>query len=161
MSAGRGQRIASALCGALMNVVVAAGIGGMVACQVYTPVVVSPATAGTEVRVTLSDQGTASLGNSLGYGAKFVEGRLTTLTDSTVGVAVTQVTRISGIDETWKGEAVTVPRSGITTIERRETSVTRSLLVAGAVVGGALLAARAGTGSQVGSPGGGPPSTGK
>lgn len=144
----------------LMSTLANLGVAGLMACEVYTPVTVSPTQAGTNVRVTLTDQGTAMLASMLGTSAKQVEGSVSAVSDSTLRLAVTEVTRVDGNQEGWKGEPVTISRNVIATIERKQTSVARSVLVAGAIVGGAMLATRGGTGSQVGPPPVGPPATG-
>lgn len=130
------------------------------ACQAYTPISVTPATAAQDVRVNLNEAGMAASFGRLGSGAASMEGRLQNVNDSTLSLAVTQVTLSGGDDEARSSESVTIPRSQIASVERRQTSVPRSLVAAGAVIGGAFLVARAlGNGDQTGSArgGGGPP----
>ena len=70
-----------------------------------------------------------------------------------MSIKITQLTRVSGVDETWNGEPVTVPRDDISLVERRTTSVARSVLVAAAIVGVAVAAGSvAGTASGAPSP---------
>lgn len=129
------------------------------ACQVYTPVAVAPTIAGSDVRVTLTERGTATLYGPLGSGATQLEGKVRGVTDSSFSLAVTQVRRLSGVEETWNGEPFTLKQSDIATVEHKQTSVTRSLLLAGGVIGGAILAGRLGTGDQTGTLGGTSPPT--
>lgn len=111
-----------------------------VGCQVYTPISVSSQLTKDDVRVTLTDDGTLGLSRALGSGATQLEGHIDSVTDSTVVMSVTELTRMSGSDEKWSGEPVTIPRASIATAERRTTSVTRSVLLGGAIVAGAILA---------------------
>lgn len=123
------------------------------ACQAYTPITVTPATATQDVRVTLTDAGAALTAGALGSGAMVIEGRLQSVTDSTLSLAVTQVTRAGGDDEARSGESVTLARSNIASVEQKRTAVGRSLLAAGVIVGGALLVAKSIGGSeQIGLP---------
>lgn len=94
---------------------------------------------------------------SLGSGVQVIEGRLQAVTDSTLSVAVTQVTRFGGDDESRGGESVTLARSNIASVERKQTSVSRSLLAAGAIAGGALLLAKSIGSGEPGAAGGGIP----
>lgn len=113
----------------------------------------SPGREGTTVRLTLTDAGTAHLATVLGPGAASVAGRVTSVTDSGVTLGVTRVTRLTGVGEAWKGEAVTVPRADVASAAHEEVSVPRSILAAGAVVAGAVLAARVIGGSVTGGSG--------
>lgn len=114
-------------------------------CQVYTPLTLAPAMTGTPVRVTLTESGQVANSTMLGGAATRLEGSVSAVTDSTVTLAVTDLTRLNGGEETWKGEAVTVRRSEIASVERKQTSVTRSVLMAGAVIAGAYLATKSGS----------------
>ncbi len=128
------------------------------ACQVYTPIDAAPHAVGADVRVTLTDAGMRALSQPLGVGAAQVQGRLSDATDSTLTMDVTELTRLNGVDENWNGERLTIARGDIATVERRQLSVVRSVLLAGAVAGSAFLVAKsAGGASQSGRVGGGPP----
>lgn len=113
--------------------------------------------------MNLTEAGMAASFGRVGSGAASMEGRLRSVNDSTLSLSVTQVTRSGGDDEARAGDDVTIARSQIASVERRQTSVPRSILLAGAVVGAAFLAAKAlGNGDQTGSArGGGPPPTQK
>ena len=123
------------------------------ACQVYTPISLSPQTQPTTIRVTLNEGGSYKLQPSLGANASQLEGQLLGVTDSTLSIKITELTRVSGADETWNGEPVTVPRDDISLVEHRTTSVARSVLVAVAIVGVAIAAGNvSGTSSGAPSP---------
>ena len=126
-----------------------------VGCQVYTPLTVAPTMTGTPVRVTLTESGSVANSMMLGGAATRLEGRVSGVTDSTLTLAVSDLTRLNGSEETWKGEAVTVRRSDVASVERKQTSVPRSILMAGAVVAGAYLATKSGSGGDAIVNGGG------
>lgn len=116
--------------------------------------------ASQDVRVSLTDAGTRVSFGSLGSGATSMEGRLASVTDSTLSLDVTEVTRVSGDDEPRAGERVTILRGNIASVESRKTDVPRSLLAAGALIGGAFAIRSAiGSADQSGSArrGGGQP----
>lgn len=119
-----------------------------VGCQVYTPLTLAPTMTGTPVRVTLTESGSLANSVMLGGTAMRLEGNVSAVTDSTVTLGVTDLTRVSGAEETWKGESVTVRRSDIASVERKQTSVTRSIVLAGAVVAGAYLATKSGSSGE-------------
>lgn len=124
------------------------------ACQAYSPISVTPATMSQDVRVTMTNTGMATSYGSMGSGIASMEGRLRSVTDSTLSLSVTSLTRSDGGDEARANEDVTLSRSNIASVEHRQTSVARSLLVAGAVVAGSILVARAiGNGDQTGGRG--------
>jgi hypothetical protein len=124
------------------------------ACQIYTPVSVTPAPHGQEVRITFAAAGATALQGNIGAHVTQLEGALQDANDSAIVVLVSHVTRTGGIEEVWDGEGVTLSRANITTVETRRTSVSRSLLAAGALVGGAILVSRAvGAGDQSGGSG--------
>ncbi len=121
------------------------------ACQVYTPISLSPQTQPTTVRVTLNDGGSYRLQPSLGANASQFEGQLLGVTDSTLSIKITDLTRVSGVEETWNGEPVTIPRDDISLVEHRGTSVARSVLAAAAIVAVAIAAGNV-TGTSSGAP---------
>lgn len=128
------------------------------ACQTYMPVALSPDAAGGNVRVTLTSAGSAASFGKLGSGVGQLEGRFGALSDSALTMSVVQVNRLSGSEDGWDGESVTIPRSDVASIERRRTSVSRTLLLAGAIVGGTFwISQSTGAGTQSGSSGGRPP----
>jgi len=125
------------------------------ACQTYMPVALSPEIASGNVRVTLTSSASAASLGKLGSGVGQLEGRLAALSDSALTMSVSQVNRLSGSEESWDGESVTIPRNDVASVERRRTSVSRSLLLAGAIVGGTFwISQSTGTGTQSGSAGG-------
>jgi hypothetical protein len=131
-----------------------------VACTAYTPLQLSEAAAGYNVRVTLSDQGAVDLTPKIGARAVQLEGTLRQASDSSVLLSVRRVTRVGGGDDNYDGLDVAIAKQDIETVERSRTSVSRSLLTAGAIAATALLAAK-GAGDVSGGKNGGPPGSGK
>lgn len=125
-------------------------------CQVYTPVTLASQAPAGNIRLTLTDQGAVNLAKALGGGATQLEGHVEGVTDSTIVIRVAELTRLTGFDEKWSGEPVSVARGDVATVERRSTSLVRSLLVGGAIVGGAVLAGSV-AGSAIGGSSTSPP----
>ena len=127
-------------------------------CTSYTPVRVADATAGYNVRVSLTDQGAVDLVPKIGPRARMLEGTLKAASDTSLLVSVRRVTREGGGDDSYDSLQVSLPSRDIDVVERSQTSVTRSILAAGAIVATALLAAKGagdigGGGKTPGTPG--------
>jgi hypothetical protein len=129
-------------------------------CTSYTPLQLGQATPGYDVRVTLSDQGSVDLVPRIGARARQLEGAIRQASDSILVLSVRHVTREGGGSDTYDSLDVTIPKQDIDVVERNQTSVSRSVLAAGAIVATALLAAK-GAGDLSGGKGNGPPGTGK
>jgi hypothetical protein len=114
----------------------------MSACTTYTPLRVAELSPGYNVRVSLSDQGAVDLAPKIGARARQLEGTLTQASDSTVTMSVRRVVREGGGDDTYNDIPISLPSRDVERVERSATSVSRSFLTAGAIVGTALLAAR-------------------
>jgi len=112
------------------------------ACTTYTPLRVADMSPGYNVRVSLSDQGAVDLAPKIGSRARQLEGTLTQATDSSVVMSVRRVVREGGGDDTYSDIPLSLPSRDVEKVERSSTSVSRSFLTAGAIVGTALLAAR-------------------
>lgn len=131
----------------------AAALLACTACQTYTVIDPSANAAGTDVRVTLTDAGATALAGQLGNRLdapppRELEGRLQSASDSAIAIAVSQVTRPSGVEDRWNGERVTIPRSEVARVERKSTSVARSSILGIALVSGAYLIGNAVGGTQ-------------
>ena len=113
------------------------------ACQAYSTIDPSAAPTGTPVRVSLTDNGSLALGNQLGATARTLEGTVQSVSDSSITLSVTQITRLSGAEDAWKGERVTIPRANVSNVERRSTSVGRSVVLGALLLGGSMPQARA------------------
>jgi hypothetical protein len=115
------------------------------ACTTYTPLRLADVSSGYNVRVSLSDEGAVDLAPKIGARARQLEGTLTQATDSSIIMSVRRVVREGGGDDTYNDISISLPSRDIEKIEKSSTSISRSVLTAGAIVGTALLAAR-GTG---------------
>jgi hypothetical protein len=124
------------------------------ACTTYTPLRVADMSSGYNVRVSLSDQGAVDLAPKIGARARQLEGTLTEASDSILIISVRRVTREGGGDDTYNDLPVSLPSRDIDVVERSTTSISRSVLSAGAIVATALLAAK-GAGDASGGKDGG------
>jgi len=137
--------------------VLAVLFANLTACTVYVPVTGAiNQTSPQKVRVTLTDAGSVSVAPKIGQRARIVQGVLQEMTDSTITVVVTQVSREGGIEDSYAGDALTFTRGDYEKVEQGKTSVSRSLLLAGAIIAGAFAVA-VGAGELSGGDGGGPP----
>lgn len=123
-------------------------------CYVTVPLATTAPDPGTRVHVQLTDTGAGALAGYLGPGVVSVDGRLLVASDTNVAVAVSQVGKVDGDQQFWKGETVSLPRGDIATVQQKKLSGWRSGLLAGAIVAG-LVALRAGTAGTTGAPSGG------
>ena len=113
------------------------------ACYQYASFQPTSSTLGQAVRVQLTDAGTSHVASLVGPGASYLDGNLSTLTDSSFTIAVMDLGRRNGTEESWKGEQVTVARTEASSIELRKAAPGRSAALTAALVGGAALVARA------------------
>ena len=129
-------------------------------CYVNAPLETSPA-PGQRVHVALTDQGSVDLAQYLGRNVASVDGRLLPGPDSSLLLAVSQVSTRAGQDEFWKGEPVTLPRHSIATVEHRKLSIWRSGLIASALVAGVVLIAGTSMNGNSGGTNTNPPPSGQ
>jgi hypothetical protein len=116
-------------------------------------------TSGT-VRLSTNDSGRSETLGRLGAKVTMVEGEVRSISDSTVTIAVSEVSRVASDVETYHGEAVTIPSRYIGAIERKHVRFARSLLLAGAILGGAIWIGSQGHGDVTYRPPAGPPNGG-
>jgi hypothetical protein len=109
-----------------------------VACSTYTSITPALAPSGGTVRLSLNDAGRAETLAPFGKQLNSVEGKVRSVTDSAIIIAISQVSRASSDVEQYHGEAMTIPSRYIGTIERRRVQVARSLAIAGAILAGAI-----------------------
>jgi hypothetical protein len=129
-------------------------------CASYTTIPVAQSAPGYDVRVSLSDQGAVDVTPRIGARARQLEGTLTAVTDTSLVLSVRRVAREGGGDDTYSDLLVALPSRDIGSVERSQTSMSRSVLAAGAIVATALLAAK-GAGDVSGGKTGGPQGNGK
>ena len=87
------------------------GFALLTGCYRYVPVAPADLQPGGELRVELGDRGTAEMARWIGPRGAAVMGRVEAVNDSSVTLAVSDVTRINGSIDPWRGEAVAVPRA--------------------------------------------------
>ena len=110
-------------------------------CYRYTPTTAGAPAPGAEVRLALTQAGSASLAPVLGRGTVAVEGRVAIATDTSYVLAVAAT--LKPVDDgtastsrtVWAGESVSVPRTAVASTEGRtlDRARTTTLLTAGAV----------------------------
>ncbi len=128
------------------------------ACAVYTPLDRDAARSVGEARIDLTERGTLELSPRIGAGVVSVDGRVRTLTDSTVEVALVQTVTRSGDSQQWLGEPLVIPLGYVNRFLRRQPSTKRSLLLGAGVLAGVVLAGAAfaiGSSGSGGNTGGG------
>ena len=154
--AGRSTRRGSGLADRVFPVA-CLGLFLLGACYRYTPAPDAPM-AQADVRVQLSDAGAMAAASVLGEGITSVSGRVVSVTDSDVVLAVSE-TSGPGRRVSWAGERITLPRSSLVRIERRTLDRRRTVGVAAIGVGaaGAIALIVNAVGSRGDGDGGGGP----
>ncbi len=109
-------------------------------CYVYHPVAGSRPPATEEVRLALTDAGTANLASQLGPSIVEVSGRLVADSADAYIVSVLGTRTRGGVEASWRGERVTVQRSLVAHLEERRFSRTRTVLAGVGTVVATLLA---------------------
>ena len=117
----------------MIGVVVVAG-----ACSTYAPVTAAITPSQGTVRLSLNNAGRSERLGALGTSVTTVEGEVSSITDSALTIAVREVGRESSDNEAFHGQLVTIPSRFIGRIDRKQLQVARSLLIAGAILGGAI-----------------------
>lgn len=126
-------------------------------CYTYRNTAVGDAAIMTPVRVELTEEGSQEITKQVGPRGGVLEGVLTARSDSALVFGVTALTRMNGVEETWHGEHVTVPRSLISRVQVRKFSrFNTGLFIAGLVAGGLLVKTAADAGNVIRAPGGQP-----
>jgi len=78
------------------------------------------------------------------------------MNDSSLLISVRRITREGGGDDTYDGNEISLARQDVELVERSRTSVSRSILAAGAVIASGFLVAK-GAGDLSGGKTVGPP----
>ena len=130
-------------------------------CYTYRNTAVGDAVLMAPVRVELTEAGSQEITRQVGPRGSTLEGIVRGRSDSALTFDVTTLTRSNGIEETWHGEHVTVPRSAVYRIQLRKFSALNTgLFVAGLLSGALLVKTAADAGNVVRKPGG-PPGPGQ
>jgi hypothetical protein len=142
---------------------VVAGLSFLVTgCSTYLPLPSPVDRANGMVRLSLTDEARGQRFGALGSDLVAVEGEVESSNDSAVTVAVSQVERVAADNQSIRNETVTIPTRYIGRVEQKRTLMGRSVLLAGAVVGGVILLGLRFGGGDVGTGHtGGPPTQGQ
>lgn len=128
------------------------------ACFTYADLPREDLAAGHEIRVDLTGDGRTALAGRLGPQVRSVTGRLVSSDSSSITVALTKTSLLTGDDNVWHGEQATIADRYINHTAMRKLSTPKTIglvaLFGGAVAGVVVLAARSGTSSSVSSVGG-------
>ncbi len=130
------------------------------ACYTYQPVGAPAPQVGSRVSVQLSDDGSRELWGQIGPNVLHVEGNVLAVDSSSLGLAVRQVENQRGVQSSWNGEHVALPRRFVTGIQQRRLSPGGTGLLGGIAALGmfALYHVLGGSGLFEGNPGSGNPS---
>jgi hypothetical protein len=126
-------------------------------CYQSVPIELAKARTGTKLRVSLTDAGSDSLARYLGPGVETVDGKLLETDQNDMSLAVTQVTMRSGVEQFWKGETVVLPKYSLATVQERQISKPRTLLLGGAILAALFTVKLSGVGGGSGGRSTGPP----
>lgn len=132
-----------------------AGIIGIGCFGYYRPI--TPDLAGRRVQLSLTDSGAVVLAPRLGNEIESVDGTLTA--DSAAGytVSVLSTKRRDGQENDWRGEAVMIPHSLVSSVAERRFSRARTMLFATATsIALAATKHAFGGGGGANAPGGSP-----
>jgi hypothetical protein len=135
-------------------------LAAFVVCGCYqsVPIELAKARNGTKLRVSLTDAGSDSLARYLGPGVQTVDGKLIQTDQNNISLGVTQVTMRSGVDQFWKGETVILPKYSLGTVQERQISKPRTILLGGAILVALFTVKLSGVGQNNQGRGTGPPS---
>ena len=132
-------------------------VGALLLCSCYTyrNTAVADAALMTPVRLELNEEGSQEMTKQVGPRGRTLEGLVTAKSDSALVFDVTALTRMNGVEETWHGERVTIPTSGVSRIQRRKFSgLNTGLFIAGLVTGALLVKTVSDAGNVIRNPGG-------
>jgi hypothetical protein len=104
-------------------------------CYSYQRVATTQLPPGTDVSLTITDQGRVGLGDRMGAGVMRVNGRVVDPSDSAWVVRVSSVEMLAGGKTNWSGEEVRLPRAYVGEVGTRDLSRKKTLLAAGVAIG--------------------------
>lgn len=110
------------------------------ACYNYVPTERAAPAAGQEVRLTLTDLGSAQLTGALGARVETVDGYLEPSTGDSLVIRATRTVVRGGNESAWNGERVALPSNAVASVALRRFSRSRTLLAAAIGIGLAVAA---------------------
>lgn len=129
-------------------------------CYRLAPIEGAVPDAGSEVRVGLTDAGSARLAPQIGPRIAAIDGRTLQSNDSAIVLAVAAVVAQNGRSMAWSQEQLSVPRDAVSSyrtraLDRKKTWIVAGLSVVGVLVLGDLFGLGTGFGGLIGLGGGG------
>ena len=126
-------------------------------CYTYQPLPAPVPESGTRVAARLTEEGSVELASLLGPEVTQVEGQVMGADSLALRLAILQVANRRGLEATWGGEEVQLPRTSVAVLSQRRLSIGGTVLLGGAAVGGLYFVYRllGGPGVLEGSGGGG------
>lgn len=121
-------------------------------CYNYAPLGTPAPEPGTFIAATLTDSASLALTSYLGSGVTAVRGRFVGTGDDGMQIAVSSVVVGRGDELPWAGERVTLPAAAVRSIQLRQFSKGRSVLLAGVGVAGIAATVAAFSLTGTGSP---------
>src|SRR5256884_14395 len=156
----RRTRVERPLNGVQMRIEMAIAAACLTAgCYNYSPLTQPTPEPGASVSVTLTDAGSVDLARYLGPSVFVVRGRYVGTDDHGLVLSVSSVELVRGDEVAWAGERVTLPDDRIASVQVRQLSKRRSVLLVGVGITGLVattaafgLVGGASSGSTVGGP---------
>jgi hypothetical protein len=124
------------------------------ACYTSMPVESFPPPVGNDLVAMLTDVGSAEMASVVGPRVTGVSGRYLGLAGDSLILSVKTVIKRDGNEEFWKGEQVSISRSIVATLQRRQFSPIKSGAIVGGVVAlllgitSAVISANGGSGNK-------------
>jgi len=129
----------------------------LAACYVQQPLSTPVPQATSRIVVQITDTGRVALAQKIGPGASAVEGVIVNADETAWDMQVLRVDYRVGPSQSWNGERVSFPRYALTNASQRTFSKKKSWIVALAITGSALIAAKAFGALGIGGSGNGEP----
>jgi hypothetical protein len=114
--------------------------GLLAGCYIYEPLATVEPRVGTRVSAELTGYGSDTLAPYVGPRVTALRGYVVSTETANVVLSVTSVTDRTGVEQSWQGERVRVPRRAIQDFQQRKFSLGRSLLLGAAFLGGSVAA---------------------
>jgi len=110
----------------------------LIGCYAYHPISASTASAGTVVRVDLSDAGSLSVAPAIGPYATVIEGVIRDVNPTGLTIGLRRVSRRFLDESIWNGETIVLTRADIRDLNERVLSRGRTATVASVFSAGGI-----------------------